>query len=118
MTFASQTRVILINSRSGNELAQYHIIGTVLSYIKLNYFYNVSSYKLTFTVVYYIIHRAGLSRKLVKIGGSSKPLEPPWLGPASIKLFFDYKLTSSHMPFRKTIDDKLEINFAWPYVSH
>ena len=29
--------------------------------------------------MYYIIHRAGLSRKLVKIGGSSEPLEPPWL---------------------------------------
>ena len=69
--------MILINSRSGNKLAQYHIVGTVLSYIKLNYFYNVSRYKLTFTVVYYIIHRAGLSRKLVKIGGSSEPLEPP-----------------------------------------
>ena len=26
-----------------------------------------------------LIHRTGLSRKLVKIGGSSEPLEPPWL---------------------------------------
>ena len=80
MTFVSliqYTRVILINSRSGNELAQYyHIIGTVY-YLTSNYIYNVSRYKLTFTVVYYIIHRAGFSRRLVKIGGSSEPLEPP-----------------------------------------
>ena len=48
-----------------------------LCYLTSHYFYNVSRYKLTFTVVYYIIHRAGLSKKLVKIGGSSEPLEPP-----------------------------------------
>ena len=71
--------MILINSRSGNELAQYHVLE--LCYLTSNYFYNVSRYKLTFTVVYYIIHRAGLSRKLVKIGGSSEPLEPPGYGP-------------------------------------
>ena len=74
--------MILINSRSGNELAQYyHIIGTVC-YLTLNYFYDVSRYKLTFTVVYYIIHRAGLSRKLVKKGIRPNPSNPPGYGPA------------------------------------
>ena len=42
---------------------------------------NVSRYKFTFTAVYQYIAIACSSRKLVKIGGSPKPLEPPGFGP-------------------------------------
>ena len=55
--------------------------------ILLELFYltsNVSRFKLTCFYCCVLLHIASLSRKLVKIAGSSESLEPPGYGPGQI----------------------------------
>ena len=54
----------------------YYIFGTVLSYIKL--------FLMFLGINLLLLHITGSSRKLVKIGGSSKILEPPGYRPINV----------------------------------
>ena len=61
-------------------MATQYTIGTVLYYIQLFLMFPGIQLLCINTYVYI----AGTSRKLVKIGGSSKCLEPPWLRACSV----------------------------------
>ena len=70
---------------------------------------NVSRYKFTFTAVYQYIAIAGSSRKLVKIGGLSEPLEPMVMGLLSYHSNFGIILKD--IPVKITNAKIFEISF-------